>query len=276
MPANVAKRHGARVIMGYLSNDASKNLSSAEIKAHHGQGVGVVLGWESMTGRALGGAATGTADAQVALAQMKQHAANLGYGPKVPVAVPFAVDQDVNAGQFPQILAYLNAAQKVFDADKSIRLVASAYGEFDLIEYLAGHGISRGLFQTYAWSGGKISTHTDLYQFNNGQTVEGYSVDFDKVLNVHALGAWWPPNHPLNQPPKPAPKPTPATPSSAGHKPLSRGRLLHVVKPRETLSGIAAQNHISLRRLFWLNRFRHPFLRRNARKIQVNWKIRVR
>jgi hypothetical protein len=274
MPADVAKRHGAKVIMAYLSWDTSKNMTSAEIRAHHKLGLGVVLGWESLQGRALLGADAGHADGTAALAQMKTHVANVGYAPKVPVAIPFAVDVDVNASQFPAILAYVEAAQRVFDADrKTIHLVASAYGEYDLIEYLAAHGVSKGLFQTYAWSGGQVSKHTALYQFLNGQTLEGFSVDEDRVLNVHALGAWWPPNHPLNHPrprkPKPSPKPAP--------KPIKRAkRRLYEVKEGDTLGRIADRFGLKLDELYGLNRFRHPFLRRHEYDLHIGWKIRVR
>lgn len=272
LPADLAKAHGARVVMGYLSWDASKNLSSSEIRAHHNLGLGVVLGWESLQGRALLGAPAGHDDATAALAQMKTHVANLGYAPKVPVAIPFAVDVDVNSSQFAAILAYIEAAQTVFDADrKTIRLVASAYGEYDLIEYLANHGVSRGLFQTYAWSGGRLSKHAALYQFLNGQTVEGVSVDFDRITNVHALGAWWPPNHPLNQPAAPKPTPVPKP------KPITKAkRRYHVVKRGDTLSEIAQANRITVAYLYHLNRFRHPFLRRHEYDLRIGWKIRVR
>lgn len=190
-----AKAAGIKVVMGYLSTDSSKNLTAADIRAYHAAGIGVVLGWESVPGRPLLGAAAGTADARASVAQIRALYAAVGYQPKNRPANPFACDTDTSVAQLGAVLAYQRAAQKVMSG---IGWDAGMYGEFAVIEYLAAHGVKRGLFQTLAWSGGQFSTHTALYQWSINRTLGGTSVDFDQLIDPSALGAWWPPGHALD------------------------------------------------------------------------------
>lgn len=188
---------GIKVVYGYLSHDPSKNLTSAQIKAYHRKDVAVWLGWESSTGRPLLGAAAGKADAAAAAAQLQAHYRTLGYRPRNRITVPFSCDQDITAAQLPKILTYYQAARGPLD---EVNADPSAYGEYDLVQYLAVHGFVRGQFQAYAWSGGRLSPHAALYQYLNGQVLGGASVDFDRVVHAAQLGAWWPPDSPYNTP----------------------------------------------------------------------------
>lgn len=190
----VAKANGIKVVYGYLSNDRSKNLTSAEIKAYHKYGIGVWLGWESLTNRPLSGAGAGKQDAHSAKLQLFAHYKNVGYRPSNKVSIPFSCDFDISSRQLPTALKYYQAAQH----ELGDNIYAGAYGEYDLIQYLYKHGFHYGLFQAYAWSYGKKSPHADLYQYQNGMTLGGASVDFDELINAAQLGAWWPPDHPLN------------------------------------------------------------------------------
>jgi GH25 family lysozyme M1 (1,4-beta-N-acetylmuramidase) len=116
------------------------------------------------------------------------------------------------------------------------------------------------------------------YQFTDAASIAGLSMTGD-------YNRW------LSNPNPPAPKPTPATPNIPGKpvtppkpapkpkprpKPKPAGRLLYVIKSGDTLTKIAAEHHISLQRLYQLNRLRHPFLRQNANRLSVGWKVRVR
>lgn len=204
IPISTAKNLGIKLVMGYMSYDTTgKNLSSSQIRAYHQAGIGVWLGWESDEGRPGLGAAAGTADGRESVNQLRAHFRNLGYRPRNRISVPFAYDTDVTAGyQFANAVAYCSAAQVVFNQAK-INADAGMYGEYDLMNYLYNHGIKKGLFQTYAWSGGQVSPHIALYQYLNNQTLGGASVDLDHIMNAPLVGAWWPPNHPLNHPATP-------------------------------------------------------------------------
>jgi hypothetical protein len=67
------------------------------------------------------------------------------------------------------------------------------YGEADLVDHLHAAGLTAVEFQTLAWSGGRISTEADLYQFSINQTLAGASVDLDEIRHLPTVGAWWPP-----------------------------------------------------------------------------------
>ena len=75
------------------------------------------------------------------------------------------------------------------------RYQVGVYGHADLIDHLHANGLAAGFWQTYAWSGGRLSANADLYQYKNGQTLAGGSVDFDKIYHPAELGAWWPAGH---------------------------------------------------------------------------------
>jgi Domain of unknown function (DUF1906) len=185
-----AKRYGIDVIYGYLSHDSTKNLTSAQVRAYHEAGIAVWFGWESGTTRPLQGASAGTADANSAISQLVAHIDALGYAPKSELAIPFSLDQDVSASQIRSSWPYFNAANKRM---RTRNWWAGGYGEFDLIQFLYGKGLRYGLFQTCAWSDGKISPHASLYQYQIAQTLAGASVDYDRLISAVLLGAWWPP-----------------------------------------------------------------------------------
>lgn len=183
------------VVMMYLSPDPSKNASVAKIAAYHKVGLGVILGWESTANRALQGAAAGHADAAQALAQLGALESGIGYKPKTPVVIYFAVDFDTTPANYPQLDAYLNAARDVLHHAGEL---VGVYAEADYVEHTAGRKITDAEWQTYAWSGGRVAAAADFLQYLNGQTLGGASVDLDRIIHEHALGAWWPPSHPNN------------------------------------------------------------------------------
>lgn len=187
------KRRGIKLVYGYMSHDPSKNFTPADIRGYHAVGTGVWLGWESSTGRPLLGAAAGTDDGRSAAAQLEALFRGVGYAPKNRQSIPYSMDEDVSPANWPPILAYYTAAAKAHP-----QFDAGAYGEASLIEFLHSRGFTRGMFQTYAWSGGVRSQNADLYQYLNGQTVAGASVDFDRIIDAAGIGAWWPPGHPLD------------------------------------------------------------------------------
>jgi hypothetical protein len=59
------------------------------------------------------------------------------------------------------------------------------------VEHCQAIGTARWFWQTYAWSGGKVSAHTHFLQYLNGQTVAGASVDLNQSRQFD-FGAWEP------------------------------------------------------------------------------------
>lgn len=185
--ANLAS-HGIKLAARYLSHTSGKNLTAAEAQDLRAHGVAILLNWESSSGRAVGGAANGTADGRDAAALAESIGAPHG------CVIYYSVDQDVTSGQFPAVLAYLQAAQ----AATAGRYGVGFYGEYSLVEYLDSKGFTHE-WQTYAWSGGQLSLHTDLYQYLNAQTMNGAAVDYDHIIHASELGAWGLDSTPVTQ-----------------------------------------------------------------------------
>lgn len=138
-PASV-KARGYSAVIGYLSHDASKELTRAYIDACHAQGLDVGLVFEDSAQRAAGGAAAGQADGAFVAAQLAR------LGVPAGVAVYYAVDFGAPASDRGAIVAYFHAAGAQHPANP-----AGAYGDADVINWAQGSGI-HDLWQTVAWS----------------------------------------------------------------------------------------------------------------------------
>jgi len=194
--------HGIKVVSMYLSSDPSKNATAAKIKAYHRAksplvpyGVGVWLNWEEFAGAPLQGQGIGVQHGYAAAQQVKTLIQQVGYAPKGRVIIPASYDFDSNPGQYPVIDAYARGFKSQVNPQG---FGAGGYGEADLIEHLHADGLTEAEWQTYAWSGGRLSSEADFYQYMNGQTFAGASVDFNRVIHGPQMGAWWPPGHPLD------------------------------------------------------------------------------
>jgi hypothetical protein len=189
-PATAAKA-GYKAVSMYLSNDPSKNATSAHINAYHKHGIGVLLNWESQAGAPVKGASQGTADATEAVDQARKLKAPAG------TVIYFSCDQDVSEAQISgPVAAYYKAAGKVVHA---AGYGLGCYGEADLVHYLAAHKITDAEWQTLAWSGGRLDPAADFYQSSINNTLGGASVDFDQIIHPRQLGAWWPEGSPYVQ-----------------------------------------------------------------------------
>lgn len=192
-PAQAAAA-GIKVVSMYLSHDPSKNVTAAKVKAYHAAGIGVLLNWESEPGRPLLGKAAGKADATDAVALVAALIKAVGYAPRSKLAIPFSCDRDVTRLQLPRVRDYYAATKKALGR----RYLNGVYGEADVIEDLHRQGLTVMEWQTYAWSGGRLSPEADFYQYLNGQHLAGASVDFNRIVHAEQLGAWWPPGHRLD------------------------------------------------------------------------------
>lgn len=197
-----AKAHGIRLVCDYLSHDPTKDWTAPQIRAYLAAGIGCEFLWETNSDRALTGYAGGLADGQSAAAELNGLINAVGFRPAAKLGICAAVDFDTNPSEYGAINAYFQG----FRAGVAGQFLIGAYGEADLLDELGGI-IDFG-FQTYAWSGGRLSARATLYQYLNGQTIDDAEIDFDRIINESALGAWWPAGY---------------TPSSGGSAPITPG-----------------------------------------------------
>ena len=147
------KSSGIAVACRYLSWNSSKNLQVPERDAGFAAGLYWILNWEASATDALGGWAAGAKNATEALRQ----ATNLGYDPTLPII--FSVDFDENTGQDVTVLAYLAGAASIVGKSR-----VGVYGEIHVVDLAVSNGYTALLWQTRAWSGGKLHPQAHLYQ----------------------------------------------------------------------------------------------------------------
>ena len=172
---------GKRFVVRYLLNDGQggKGLDATEIADYHAHGIGVVACYEISADGWRGGKARGQVHGAAARAEMLR----LGFPSDRPCY--FAVDRNVSAADFPTVDAYLEGCAVGMG---SVALVG-VYGEADLIDHCAAAKTAAHFWQTYAWSGGDVSTHAHLLQYRNSQSIGGAAVDFDRSIAAD-FGQW--------------------------------------------------------------------------------------
>lgn len=148
---------GFRGVVRYLSNTPAKNLSSSEAKALHKAGIAIALVWETTASRATEGEAAGRSDRVDAERQAKA----LGYPRHCPIFI--AVDQDVAP---EAVLPYFSGW---FAANK---YPAGPYGSARVVDGVVEHHPKAYVWQTAAWSYGRLSHHADLYQRTGGTSYD--------------------------------------------------------------------------------------------------------
>jgi hypothetical protein len=104
--------------------------------------------------------------------------------PKAPLY--FAVDWDANSTELAHVGSYLDGAASVIG-----RARVGVYGGIRTVNWCHDHGKAVWFFQTYAWSYGKISPYTHVYQYRNGQDLFGGQVDLCRSLKTN-FGQWAP------------------------------------------------------------------------------------
>lgn len=171
---------GKRFVMRYLAYlPNTKVISKTELQTIHAKGLGVVLNWEQAQGDMLKGKSAGQEHAKEALKQ-----ANALGAPKW-VPIYFSCDVDItNGSQMAAVAAYLDGVASVIGKNRT-----GVYGEYSVMEALVPAHATFG-WQTYAWSGGKISSHAHIMQYRNGVSLCGADVDLDRSLNDN-YGVWF-------------------------------------------------------------------------------------
>jgi hypothetical protein len=173
---------GKRFAMRYVpySGDNGKGLGRAELADLLGHNIAVGLVLERGKASALLGRKAGVADANTAEDAVR----SLGFPKDQPVY--FAVDFDATKSQQAAIDAYLGGAASVLGVSR-----VGVYGSIDVVERCAENSSARWFWQTYAWSGGALSAKAHVYQYHNGQSINGAAVDFCRSLAAD-FGAWMP------------------------------------------------------------------------------------
>lgn len=159
------KAVGAVGVIGYLSTDATKNLSGAQVQQYTAAGIAVGTVWETTAGRALAGRAAGVSDAQAAEVQRKD------IGLPATHLHRAAVDTDTS---WSSVSAYFAGWASVVGIGRiapygGVKVVAGAYA--------AGY---RRCWQTLAWSNGQVDPHAVLYQ--SGGTLLSGQADINHIL----------------------------------------------------------------------------------------------
>lgn len=155
---------GAKFVVRYLGT-SSKCLTASETASLRAAGIGIGLVYETTGATFTGGLAAGQKDGAAAMAAAQK----LGVPDGTPIF--FAIDTDTS--DYATVKNYLTGCQQ-----GSGPYAARLYAGFHVIEAVGG----TGHWQTYAWSGTNISAHAGLYQYHNGVTVGGVSMDNDRTL----------------------------------------------------------------------------------------------
>lgn len=236
------KRFAARYL--YADGQGGKGLDVSELQDLQANGIEVPVVYESYAARAKEGRAAGQADARAA------QAALVAVGLPSGMPIYFAVDYDTPEGDQPAIDEYLRGAADVIGANR-----VGVYGSFYVCKRTRANGTAKWLWQTYAWSGGQVLDGIHLFQYRNGQDLNG-AVDFCRAMQDN-----------YGQPSKfgaaapTAPAPTPAPAPSQG---------TYTVVSGDTLSGIAAYFHTTVAALAAINHIDNPNLIHVGQVLHLN------
>lgn len=170
---------GMRFVARYLVPEryAWKRLTRMEATAITAAGMKVVSVFETTTNRPAGGASAGLVDGEEAYREAK------AIGQPTGSTIYFAVDYDAQAKDYAAIEAYLRAA-----ASKVTGYDVGVYASCAVVEEMAKRGACKRFWQTYAWSRGKKSAYANIYQYQNGQTLAGHTIDYNESYGGEG---WW-------------------------------------------------------------------------------------
>jgi hypothetical protein len=156
---------------------AWKRLTRTEAELITAAGMKIVSVFQRGENDAAGGAINGARDGKAAYQEAK------AIGKPTGTAIYFAVDFDAQPKDYDAIEAYLRAAAKELPGYS-----VGVYGSYSVVEEMARRGAAKHFWQTYAWSRGKISKCANIYQYKNGQSLAGHTVDFNESYGCEG---WW-------------------------------------------------------------------------------------
>ena len=240
------KRAGKQFVVRYLFEDGQggKGLDAGELADLVANGLEIVLVYEAYARSPIEGRATGKAHAEASQREINR----LGLPKNSPVY--FAVDWDASAGEQGAVDEYLRGCADVIGAGR-----VGVYGSYAVMDRCMANKTATWFWQTYAWSGGKVREGIHLYQYLNGQNLNG-AVDYNRTSldnygQVSKAGQ-------ISAPSQGGGAPAPAP---AGGQ--------YTVVAGDTLSGIAARFGTSVANLVSWNGITNPNLIRVGQILNV-------
>ena len=174
----------------YVNDTGGKGMTWAEAQAFLKNGIQIYPIYETSGTDFAGGYSAGLADGQAAARNLRALGAPAG------TLCWFAID--TSTSDFALTNAYLRGAKA-----GTAEFIAQLYGSYAVVEAAAAAGLGSDHYQTYAWSAGQVSSHAALYQYQNGVTIGGISMDRDRTLK--AIQGPWAHTGPTPPPPPPPP-----------------------------------------------------------------------
>jgi hypothetical protein len=174
------QKAGYRFACRYSSNDATKDISRQEADDLAAHGVWTVVVRETTANRARAGRAAGAADAKAALARAT--AAGMPSGRPLY----FAIDYDAPTSDKAEICDYFRGVASVIGLART-----GGYGGYDQLKWLIDAGLITWVWQTAAWSGGRLLPGRHIYQYAKTVTLNGVSCDVNEALTAD-YGQWMP------------------------------------------------------------------------------------
>lgn len=161
--------------VGYSSFSQAKILTKSEADLLQNNGIAVVSNWEwdGLTPKL--GFNEGVYEAGIAAQK------HLDCGGPADRPIYFSSDFPSNGAD---VAEYYKGVASVIGLSRT-----GAYGPYDCIKYLLDNKVIAWAWQTYAWSGQQLDTRANLYQYLNGVSLGGMTLDYDNAL-TDDYGQW--------------------------------------------------------------------------------------
>lgn len=228
------KNAGKQFVVRYLwpDGEGGKGLDAGELADLVNNGLEIALVYQAGANTVLGGYGVGVSQAKTAQSEINR----LGLPKNSPVY--FAADFDANAGHQPAIDDFLNGAASVIGRER-----VGIYGSANVMQRTMASKTATFFWQTYAWSGGRVQQGIHLYQYLNGQNLNG-AVDYNRT-SLDNYGQ-------VSKAGSIVTKPAPSAPAQASGT--------YTVVGGDTLSGIAARFGTTVAALAAINGIANPNL----------------
>ena len=192
--AQILRENGISFVGRYLvPAGMGKNLTEAEVINIHNAGLAILPCWEIEAAAVKEGAERGSKDGYRA----KQLAMN--FGMPSGTTIFFACDYFATEADYPIIEQYIRAAQAAV-----YPYIAGLYGHAGIVDYLGNRRACDRFWQCVAWSSGRVSKYTNVYQYQwqGGADAQGiyrkvgFYVDMNRTESMDAAGLWMPKQEP--------------------------------------------------------------------------------
>lgn len=171
--------NGKRFVCRYLSFDTNgKNLTHGEALALSHADLWITCNWEALPDAGLDGYATGVKHARKAAALAEE------CGQPSDRPIYFSMDFDATARDLARSADYFDGVHSAIGYDRT-----GVYGGYRTVEYFHRNQLAPWLWQTYAWSAGKIYSGIHILQYRNGVTTCGGKLDLDRAYQAD-YGQW--------------------------------------------------------------------------------------